>query len=130
MRAKKTAKISDAHWFELHVGESGTPPDAEVGDETDVERQACVRLGRIGFFFSSRRRHTRFDCDWSSDVCSSDLDPLADALLERRLDESGEEGMRLERLALELRVVLAADEVRVSLQLDHLDEPEDRKSVV
>src|SRR2546427_518405 len=28
---------------------------------------ACV------FFFSSRRRHTRFDCDWSSDVCSSDL---------------------------------------------------------
>src|SRR2546430_6996066 len=28
------------------------------------------------FFFSSRRRHTRFDCDWSSDVCSSDL-PVA-----------------------------------------------------
>src|SRR2546430_5894007 len=27
------------------------------------------------FFFSSRRRHTRFDCDWSSDVCSSDLTP-------------------------------------------------------
>src|SRR2546430_5533777 len=27
------------------------------------------------FFFSSRRRHTRFDCDWSSDVCSSDLSP-------------------------------------------------------
>src|SRR2546430_7731431 len=27
----------------------------------------------ILFFFSSRRRHTRFDCDWSSDVCSSDL---------------------------------------------------------
>src|SRR2546427_866838 len=25
------------------------------------------------FFFSSRRRHTRFDCDWSSDVCPSDL---------------------------------------------------------
>src|SRR5688572_32066890 len=32
------------------------------------------------FFFSSRRRHTRFDCDWSSDVCSSDL---AGAVLER-----------------------------------------------
>src|SRR2546427_6828991 len=28
------------------------------------------------FFFSSRRRHTRFDCDWSSDVCSSDLQAL------------------------------------------------------
>src|SRR6267143_5515587 len=25
------------------------------------------------FFVSSRRRHTRWNCDWSSDVCSSDL---------------------------------------------------------
>src|SRR5256886_7651052 len=31
----------------------------------------------VVFFFSSRRRHTRFDCDWSSDVCSSDLGPPA-----------------------------------------------------
>src|SRR5687768_18126428 len=32
--------------------------------------------GRVGccFFFSSRRRHTRCSRDWSSDVCSSDLD--------------------------------------------------------
>src|SRR5256886_6092339 len=30
--------------------------------------------GLFFFFFSSRRRHTRFDCDWSSDVCSSDLE--------------------------------------------------------
>src|SRR5688572_31754262 len=36
-----------------------------------VDQQA--RLMSIRFFFSSRRRHTRFDCDWSSDVCSSDL---------------------------------------------------------
>src|SRR5471032_3436882 len=28
---------------------------------------------RFVFFFSSRRRHTRSLCDWSSDVCSSDL---------------------------------------------------------
>src|SRR5256886_4492515 len=28
-------------------------------------------------FFSSRRRHTIFDCDWSSDVCSSDLESVA-----------------------------------------------------
>src|SRR6266481_8602616 len=27
----------------------------------------------VFFFFSSRRRHTRWNCDWSSDVCSSDL---------------------------------------------------------
>src|SRR2546427_9969848 len=31
------------------------------------------RAASCFFFFSSRRRHTRFDCDWSSDVCSSDL---------------------------------------------------------
>ena len=28
----------------------------------------------VFFFFSSRRRHTRLVSDWSSDVCSSDLD--------------------------------------------------------
>src|SRR2546430_9216669 len=33
-------------------------------------------LSFASFFFSSRRRHTRFDCDWSSDVCSSDLTPV------------------------------------------------------
>src|SRR5207302_2720961 len=30
----------------------------------------------VFFFFSSRRRHTRFSRDWSSDVCSSDLPAL------------------------------------------------------
>src|SRR5690606_8532268 len=30
-------------------------------------------IKRFDFFFSSRRRHTRFSRDWSSDVCSSDL---------------------------------------------------------
>src|SRR2546430_16742868 len=34
--------------------------------------RCCVNC-YVFFFFSSRRRHTRFDCDWSSDVCSSDL---------------------------------------------------------
>src|SRR2546427_1434038 len=34
---------------------------------------SCIRCVDC-FFFSSRRRHTRFDCDWSSDVCSSDLE--------------------------------------------------------
>src|SRR5256886_5564403 len=48
----------------------------------------------IFFFFSSRRRHTRFDCDWSSDVCSSDLSgalapprlPIEDTYLELLAD--------------------------------------------
>src|SRR5690625_7451321 len=30
----------------------------------------------VFFFFSSRRRHTRWPRDWSSDVCSSDLPPV------------------------------------------------------
>src|SRR5690606_39903631 len=37
----------------------------------------CVRTCRRPFFFSSRRRHTRFSRDWSSDVCSSDLSNCA-----------------------------------------------------
>src|SRR6266853_2975297 len=40
------------------------------------------------FCFSSRRRHTRFDCDWSSDVCSSDLVPVRE-LSELRLGVFG-----------------------------------------
>src|SRR5262252_161473 len=35
-----------------------------------------MRRSGIFFFFSSRRRHTRSLCDWSSDVCSSDLRPI------------------------------------------------------
>src|SRR5256885_7856046 len=35
---------------------------------TTIRRVVCV------FFFSSRRRHTRLQGDWSSDVCSSDLE--------------------------------------------------------
>src|SRR5258707_4856058 len=34
-------------------------------------------LFMLSFFFSSRRRHTRYWRDWSSDVCSSDLDRTA-----------------------------------------------------
>src|SRR5256885_3589065 len=35
------------------------------------------RAQALDFFFSSRRRHTRLQGDWSSDVCSSDLAALA-----------------------------------------------------
>src|SRR5689334_24793283 len=33
----------------------------------------CIRVTCLFFFFSSSRRHTRWNCDWSPDVCSSDL---------------------------------------------------------
>src|SRR5215467_14894716 len=35
---------------------------------------SCFCLCIVVFFFSSRRRHTRLQGDWSSDVCSSDLE--------------------------------------------------------
>src|SRR5436305_7237312 len=38
-----------------------------------VAGQAAFAAVMFGFFFSSRRRHTRCGRDWSSDVCSSDL---------------------------------------------------------
>src|SRR3712207_7575018 len=40
-----------------------------------MKRRIGIRVGSmfICFFFSSRRRHTRYWRDWSSDVCSSDL---------------------------------------------------------
>src|SRR2546430_13971738 len=61
----------------------------------------------ILFFFSSRRRHTRFDCDWSSDVCSSDLpsggcqgqDSAGHDLLEWRSDELRRHGGARRRCA-------------------------------
>src|SRR2546430_8326861 len=57
------------------------------------------------FFFSSRRRHTIFDCDWSSDVCSSDLrrediPDLVTAILRRH--DGGAQPVRLSSEALQV----------------------------
>src|SRR3712207_8458980 len=50
----------------------------------------------VFFFFSSRRRHTRYWRDWSSDVCSSDLGPQAvhdqDRVQAARQAEGGPDG--------------------------------------
>src|SRR6476661_4976566 len=40
---------------------------------TPCPRRVMTIKALLPFFFSSSRRHTRFKCDWSSDVCSSDL---------------------------------------------------------
>src|SRR5690606_18603498 len=42
----------------------------------EIIRSRKTVFDRLAFFFSSRRRHTRFSRDWSSDVCSSDLDTV------------------------------------------------------
>src|SRR5215204_7195823 len=79
-----------------------------------ASREVAARIDdarpKLFFFFSSRRRHTRSLCDWSSDVCSSDL---ADALGCDRVSLVGHDwgglvawwtaarhGERVERLAI------------------------------
>src|SRR5690606_41128616 len=61
-----------------------------------VARLDCRRL----FFFSSRRRHTRFSRDWSSDVCSSDLglEHLLSSWAETEQPSSSASGMSNARL--------------------------------
>src|SRR5256885_13117807 len=64
------------------------------------------RIVELRFFFSSRRRHTRLQGDWSSDVCSSDLDggygfrvvtsiglPAGNGGLSYQFDYSGDNGL-------------------------------------
>src|SRR2546430_6390708 len=62
------------------------------------------------FFFSSRRRHTRFDCDWSSDVCSSDL------------TEAGYVGEDVENIILKLLQAADGDVQRCQQGIIYIDE--------
>src|SRR3712207_3717524 len=55
-------QISQEYYSEVLNSEGNITEDGE-----------CVRFDAAFFFFSSRRRHTRYWRDWSSDVCSSDL---------------------------------------------------------
>src|SRR5690242_21065719 len=58
----------------------GLMTDSLLFTDRDVDLWLLIAVDRGNavsrwdvFFFSSRRRHTRLTCDWSSDVCSSDL---------------------------------------------------------
>src|SRR2546430_8206637 len=88
----KFAWIYNKHWGDAFTSTakrvleklllSRLPPRARILDLCCGTGQLAKVLSSEGFdvtgidgspfFFSSRRRHTRFDCDWSSDVCSSD----------------------------------------------------------
>src|SRR5689334_24190218 len=72
----------------LHVGGAG----AQVVDRLYGKQNGV-------FFFSGRGRHTRWNCDWSSDVCSSDL---------RERDGIVEPGEQKELLLQELAARLEA----------------------
>src|SRR2546430_698506 len=75
------------------------------------------------YFFSSRRRHTRFDCDWSSDVCSSDLGYVVDG----RQDTVNPTGVGTKAAAHYVLDVAAGQSYAVPLRLFS---ETDRKSVV
>src|SRR5207253_5392839 len=70
------------------------------------------------FFFSSRRRHTRWPRDWSSDVCSSDLLQALEQALDSRFEDVGFHLKYAEALFARGRVKEAAVECRVLLHQD------------
>src|SRR5688572_16665176 len=73
---RRVGKEWRARWAPHHETKIGVvvhPVDPEQRNRPEQHR--AVGGADREFFFSSRRRHTRFDCDWSSDVCSSDLLP-------------------------------------------------------
>src|SRR5437660_4627502 len=51
-----------------------------MGRSPNFLHRSCGAFELTAFFFSSRRRHTRWPRDWSSDVCSSDLEAGLDPL--------------------------------------------------
>src|SRR2546430_11778408 len=71
--------VSAEHCSQQRVDEGGYSGVAAVKSARDKAHS------QLSLFFSSRRRHTRFDCDWSSDVCSSDLGLHAGWFAVRRL---------------------------------------------
>src|SRR5256885_3185720 len=69
-------------------------------------------------FFSSRRRHTRLQGDWSSDVCSSDLPYKKGKTYEDYLGLRGLE--KLGRKKWEKEVAKAVAQLRQALQAEHV----------
>src|SRR5256885_7063470 len=84
------------------------------------------------FFFSSRRRHTRLQGDWSSDVCSSDLEREPCHVCARELMDAEDARAVLGDPQVELAAGLGAAELR-TLDVENQGLPReilDRKSVV
>src|SRR3989454_10929529 len=68
------------------------------------------------FFFSSRRRHTRLQGDWSSDVCSSDLDQLARAAVAGEVEDAvAPAGLELAEGELQLLLGVAGEVAELQL---------------
>src|SRR5690242_10127716 len=74
------------------------------------------------FFFSSRRRHTRLTCDWSSDVCSSDLGREL-LLIPQRGAIQASESEEVEPKGLHIRVEHLARDVATQFAIASLTIP-------
>src|SRR6266480_6056675 len=89
------------------VKNTDTIEEAKVR-ETIVRGFYGRRYNLYVFFFSSRRRHTRLTCDWSSDVCSSDLGGSCLTQPGDLLTVSGMQASALEDTSLGLNAKIAA----------------------
>src|SRR5438034_9111776 len=78
------------------------------------------------FFFSSRRRHTRSLCDWSSDVCSSDLLSTYEAFA-HVIDSMFNQHAKWLAIARELSWRARSEERRVGKECRIRGRPERRK---
>src|SRR5207253_3980606 len=88
-------------------------------------------LARVLFFFSSRRRHTRWPRDWSSDVCSSDL--FSNALMRIGVSREVTLGPLTRTAAVQLGLAVRsvhydlAQQDHVEAVTRHLEESEERR---
>src|SRR5256885_6215526 len=101
---------------------------AKVGG---VNEKHASRVVFFVFFFSSRRRHTRLQGDWSSDVCSSDLGSsslrnTSHQRLARTTDDASSRDKRHNRVAAEVSEAFS----RGISAKRRLHDRRDRKSVV
>src|SRR5256884_8285684 len=69
---EQTRKLVESDEVLAEVGTVGTVPNIAIQKYLNQNKVPHVFISAGGFFFSSRRRHTRCSRDWSSDVCSSD----------------------------------------------------------
>src|SRR5260221_8431991 len=92
---------------------------------------ACSIAILCFFFFSSRRRHTRSLCDWSSDVCSSDLLAMEDAIaLKESFAETPDVAGALQRFETTRKPVIEEYQAAAYESMVWFENARDRKSVV
>src|SRR5436305_4498641 len=117
MTALKKINMHIKQLVKLVIREAGSRLTKNVKDS------ASVYFIEVVFFFSSRRRHTRCGRDWSSDVCSSDLEGRREDI-EQRVGERAQcervtdEAAQLARVARGRRVDDRVAQLRRSVRDD------------